>query len=189
MILSDVQKRLKGHASAHYDGLRAHHYPPTLNPGLTCAAVLVPLIQRSTGLTLVFTERSATLPHHAGQISFPGGKRDAQDQDAAATALREAYEEIGVDPRHVTLLGSLAPYETQTGFYVVPIIGSLPENSQFVLNAHEVADVFEVPLSHILNQVHHNKKDHPHTHRIVYENKVIWGMTAQLVAALADRLL
>src|SRR5215472_6843030 len=116
----------------------------------TPAAVLVPLVNRESGLTVLFTERSPHLPDHPGQISFPGGRIDPGDSDARNAALREAEEEIGLPRERVTLLGDLADYDTVTGYRVTPVVGWVEPPFEVRPHALEVADVFEVPLAFLL---------------------------------------
>src|ERR1700754_101200 len=128
-----------------------------LNPGmhperrLTAAAVLVPLIDRADGLTVLLTKRTDHLHDHAGQISFPGGRVDPEDRDAAAAALREAKEEVGLDPDRVDLIARLDTYVTRTGFEVVPWVGLIMPPVALMPDPFEVAEVFEVPLAFFLD--------------------------------------
>ncbi|WJF91023.1 CoA pyrophosphatase [Paraburkholderia bonniea] len=119
------------------------------------AAVLMPLVVRESGLSVLLTQRADHLHDHAGQISFPGGRREPFDASAIATALREAQEEVGLDPRHVEVLGSLPDYLTGTGFLVTPVVGLI--HPPFLLEADtlEVAEIFEVPLRFLMNPLHH----------------------------------
>ena len=179
-----------GSATNLSDGFRL----PGREGATTPAAVLVPLINRPEGLTVLFTERSADLPDHAGQISFPGGRIEPEDTDAVAAALREAEEEIAL-PRHRVLpLGRLADYETVTGYRVTPVVGWI--EPPIVLTPHpvEVASVFEVPLAFLLepgNQQRHFRmlgalrRDY---HAIPYGERYIWGATAAMLLIL-DRTL
>src|SRR5690349_23506359 len=131
-----------------------------LNPGmhpdraLTAAAVLVPLIDRPDGMTVLLTKRADHLHDHAGQVSFPGGRVDPEDRDAAAAALREAKEEVGLDPDRVDLIGRLDTYVTRTGFEVVPWVGLVMPPIALVPDPFEVAEVFEVPLGFFLDPAH-----------------------------------
>jgi 8-oxo-dGTP pyrophosphatase MutT (NUDIX family) len=120
------------------------------------ASVLVPLVMREE-LTVLLTRRTDHLTDHPGQISFPGGRAEPGDVDAVATALREAREEIGLDPAHVEVLGSLPTYTTVTSFIVTPVIALV--RPEFVTQADpfEVAEVFEVPLAFIMNPAHHRR--------------------------------
>ena len=115
------------------------------------AAVLVPIVNRPEGLTVLFTQRSASLPDHPGQISFPGGRVDPGDASHAAAALRETHEEVGLPPLRVALLGELASYQTVTGYIVKPVVGWVEPPFDVTPDPVEVADVFEVPLAFLLD--------------------------------------
>lgn len=119
------------------------------------AAVLVPLVVRDAGLTVLLTQRADHLNDHAGQISFPGGRREPTDRSAAATALREAQEEVALTPERVEVLGSLPDYLTGTGFSVTPVVGLVHPPFTVRADALEVADIFEVPLAFLMNPAHH----------------------------------
>ncbi|TMG96997.1 MAG: CoA pyrophosphatase [Betaproteobacteria bacterium] len=158
------------------------------------AAVLVPVVNRADGLAVLFTERSAELLDHAGQISFPGGAVEPYDPDVDAAALRETEEEIGLPRDRVTLLGHLSDYETVTGYRVTPVVGWV--EPPFAINPDpvEVADVFEVPLSFLLdptNQQRHFRmlgeirRDY---FAIPFRERYIWGATAAMLMIL-DRTL
>ena len=120
----------------------------------THASVLVPLVERDE-VTVLLTQRTAHLYDHPGQVSFPGGRAEAADLDATATALREAEEEIGLDPRHVHVLGSLPIYTTGTGFLVTPVIALIEPGFTIVRDEFEVAEVFEVPLAFLMTPANH----------------------------------
>jgi 8-oxo-dGTP pyrophosphatase MutT (NUDIX family) len=119
------------------------------------AAVLVPLVVRDGGLTVLLTQRADHLNDHAGQVSFPGGRQEPFDVDANATALREAQEEVGLDPSRVEVLGALPDYLTGTGFLVTPVIGLVHPPFTLEADALEVAEVFEVPLGFLMDPAHH----------------------------------
>jgi 8-oxo-dGTP pyrophosphatase MutT (NUDIX family) len=122
------------------------------------AAVLIPIIMRgpqASEPTVLLTQRTAHLSTHSGQIAFPGGKVDPEDTDRQRTALREAQEEVGLDPRHVQVLGELPVYITGTSFLITPVIGLVSSDLVITPNANEVADVFEVPLVFLMNPAHH----------------------------------
>jgi 8-oxo-dGTP pyrophosphatase MutT (NUDIX family) len=160
----------------------------------TPAAVLVPLVNRPQGLQLLLTQRSANLPDHPGQISFPGGRVEPDDADHAAAALRETAEEIGLPPSRVQVLGQLSPYETVTGYRVLPIVGWIEPPFDLAPDPVEVADVFEVPLDFILDTANHQRH-----HRMLGEirrdywaipwlHRYIWGATAAMLLILERTL-
>lgn len=153
----------------------------------TPAAVLVPLINRPDGIQVLFTERSADLPDHAGQISFPGGRVEPGDADADVAALREAEEEVGLPRERITLLGRLADYETVTGYRVTPVVGWVEPPFALKADPVEVADVFEVPLAFLLEPVNQQRhfrmvndvrRDY---YAIPYGERYIWGATAAML--------
>jgi len=123
------------------------------------AAVLVPLVERSDGLHVLLTQRTAHLRDHAGQISFPGGRTEADDIDAVATALREAHEEIGLAREHVEVVGALPVYTTITAFEVTPVVAIVRPTFSLALDAFEVAEAFEVPLSFLMTPAHHQQHE------------------------------
>lgn len=124
------------------------------------AAVLVPIVVRGPQAgqsTVLLTERAAQLSNHSGQIAFPGGKADEGDTDAAATALREAWEEVGLEHRHVQVIGHLPTYTTGTAFVITPVVALVQPGFALRPNPHEVADVFEVPLEFLMNPANHHR--------------------------------
>jgi 8-oxo-dGTP pyrophosphatase MutT (NUDIX family) len=121
------------------------------------AAVLVPLVQREAGLTVLLTERTAHLRDHAGQVSFPGGRVELHDADVTATALREAEEEVGLAHARVEVLGMLPEYLTVTHYAVTPVVALVTPPFDLTLDAHEVADAFEVPLAYLMDPAHHQR--------------------------------
>jgi 8-oxo-dGTP pyrophosphatase MutT (NUDIX family) len=160
----------------------------------TPAAVLVPVVNRPTGLTMLLTQRSADLPDHPGQISFPGGRVEPDDLSHAHAALREATEEVGLPADRVVVLGELAPYETVSGYHVTPIVGWVEPPFSLVTDPVEVADAFEVPLAFLLDPV--NQQRHFRMlgemrrdfWAIPFGERYIWGATAAMLMIL-DRTL
>ena len=118
------------------------------------ASVLVPLVMRDRP-TVLLTRRTAHLSSHSGQVAFPGGKADPEDRDAVATALREAQEEIGLEPDYVNVIGAMPIYTTGSAFMVTPVVGLVRPGFTLLANPHEVADVFEVPLDFLMNPANH----------------------------------
>ncbi|HEY6721515.1 MAG TPA: CoA pyrophosphatase [Burkholderiales bacterium] len=151
------------------------------------AAVLVPVIKRDSGLTVLFTRRTSHLHDHAGQISFPGGRAEPGDSSAAETALREASEEIGLAAASVEVLGELHRYVTVTGYRVTPVVGLVTPPLDLRLDAFEVAEVFEVPLEFLLDPANHQRNSVLHEGRerryfaIPYRQYYIWGATAGML--------
>jgi 8-oxo-dGTP pyrophosphatase MutT (NUDIX family) len=121
------------------------------------ASVLVPLVQRDEGLTVLLTQRTSHLRDHAGQISFPGGRAEDSDADAVDTALREAEEEVGLARRHVEVIGALPIYRTVTNYDVTPIVALVRPPFELIIDAHEVAEAFEVPLAFLMTPAHHQR--------------------------------
>ena len=121
------------------------------------AAVLVPIVLRSSP-TVLLTRRADQLSSHSGQIAFPGGKVDESDADATAAALREAEEEVGLAPRWVEVLGALPEYLTGSAYRITPVVGLVQPAAEFRPNPHEVADLFEVPLSFLMDPAHHQRR-------------------------------
>ena len=151
------------------------------------AAVLVPVIRRETGLTVLFTQRTDHLHDHAGQISFPGGRAEAHDASPAATALRETFEEIGLPDTQVELLGALHAYTTVTGYHVTPVVGLVYPPLQLRLDEFEVAEAFEVPLAFFLDPGNHQRNTLQyqgrtrHYYAMPFERRYIWGATAGML--------
>jgi len=158
------------------------------------AAVLVPLVDHGKEITVLLTRRSSQLAHHAGQISFPGGRIEKQDRDAVAAALREAQEEIGLDPARVRLIGRLDTYVVRTGFRVHPFVGLVRAPLTPVLDRNEVEEAFEVPLGFFLRpgaKERHSRMyrgQERHFFAYPYENYYIWGATAGMLGNLAEIL-
>jgi 8-oxo-dGTP pyrophosphatase MutT (NUDIX family) len=156
------------------------------------AAVLLPMVVRPDRLQLLLTLRTAHLNDHAGQISFPGGRVDADDVDPIATALRETEEEIGLSRRHVEVIGCLPDYQTGTGFRVTPVAALVHPPFELEADTFEVAEIFEVPMSFLMNGANHQRRsaifpNHPGRrtfYTMPYEQYFIWGATAAMVRNL-----
>jgi len=154
------------------------------------AAVLVPLIERPEGLTVLLTQRAAHLKNHAGQISFPGGRQEESDESPLAAALRETEEEIGLSREFVRVVGYLESHLIFTGFHVVPVVGFVRPGFTLQPDPKEVADVFEVPLVHILDAANHGTRARDveggvlHVYTIPFGGRVIWGATAGMLMSL-----
>jgi 8-oxo-dGTP pyrophosphatase MutT (NUDIX family) len=162
--------------------------PPA--PGVP-AAVLVGLVAHPDGPRVILTERTAHLKDHAAQISLPGGRIEPGDDGPVAAALREALEEIGLPPENVEILGCLPPRETVSGFLVYPVVGWIDEAVHFTLEASEVADAFEVPLSYVLDPANHRRESLVRDgvlhefYVIPYPGRRIWGATAEILVDLS----
>jgi 8-oxo-dGTP pyrophosphatase MutT (NUDIX family) len=180
-----------------WSGQRGDH---DLNPGmqpqdnLTPAAVLVPLVDRPSGLTVLLTQRTAHLNDHAGQISFPGGRVEPDDPSHQAAALREAEEEVGLPPSHVEVIGTLDYYIVRSGYRVTPVVGFVNTPFEVKPDPFEVAEVFEVPLSFVINTDNHVMESRTDQgvertfYVLPYENRYIWGATAGMLVNLTDVL-
>ncbi len=161
---------------------------------LTPAAVLVPLVERGHGFSILLTERTAHLRDHAGQISFPGGRVETWDASPESAALREVQEEIGVAPEHVEVLSRLDTYETRTGYEVVPVVGVVAPDAEIVEDPFEVASVFEVPLAFVMDPANHVVEERvfqgaPRQFYVLqYEDRYIWGATAGMLINLYEVL-
>lgn len=159
------------------------------------AAVLVPLVDHADGMTVLLTRRTEHLAHHAGQVSFPGGRSEEYDDNAVDTALRETEEEIGLARQHIEIAGFLDLYQTRTGFLVTPVVGFVKPGFELQPDPKEVADVFEVPLNFILDPDNHQrdsrmfKGERRHFYVIPYQNYYIWGATAAMLVGFANKLI
>lgn len=157
------------------------------------AAVLVPVMLRHE-LTVLLTQRSADMPSHPGQISFPGGKVEKSDRDALACALREAHEEVGLPPEFVEPLGYLDSYRTGTGFQITPVVAFVRPGFATSLDPREVREVFEVPLAFLMDEANHQKDSREWRGRrrsfyaMPYEGRYIWGATAGMLKNMHQRL-
>jgi 8-oxo-dGTP pyrophosphatase MutT (NUDIX family) len=158
------------------------------------AAVLIPLVDRPSGLTVLLTQRASHLTNHAGQVSFPGGRIESSDAGPLAAALREAHEEIGLEPSKVTLAGYLHDHLVITGFLVTPVVGFVTADFELRLDRKEVDEAFEVPLAFILDRANHRPRERTfagvtfQTQDIPYVDRNIWGATAGMLVSLGRLL-
>jgi len=158
------------------------------------AAVLIPLIDDGQQLHVLLTKRASHLRHHAGQVSFPGGKVEESDTSMAYTAFRETHEEIGLPPSLIDIVGNLHSYQVISGFEVTPIIAFIPDNYIFTQDDNEVSEIFQVPLQHFLAPENHisfsvKRKGYSHSvHFMPYKQYNIWGATASMIKDLVNHL-
>jgi 8-oxo-dGTP pyrophosphatase MutT (NUDIX family) len=164
-------------------------------PGLRSAGVLVPLRDAGGEITVTLARRTERVPHHKGQICFPGGSRDPEDRDLLATALREAEEELGIRETDVELLGSMEPVPTVTGFCIQPFVARIPRETRFHLEAFEVAETFDAPLSAFTDFSRYRAAGttflgKPYmVYFLDYDRYTIWGATARILHSLAELVL
>ena len=160
----------------------------------TAASVLVPIVDRASGLSVIFTKRTTHLKAHSGQVSFPGGRAEPEDPTPEFTALREAQEEIGLAMESVEVLARLPDYLTRTGFRVTPVVGLLTPPLALVPDPREVEEVFEVPLDVLLDPKNHKLESREIQGRTVgyyvirHAERAIWGATAGMVVNLYRQL-
>jgi len=190
--------------SGEMAALAQHRGDHNLNPemideigergALAEAAVLIPIVLRPEGLTVLLTRRTEHLSNHPGQISFPGGRTEADDADAEQAALRESSEEIGLAPERVRLLGRLDDYITRTGFVVTPVVGLVTPPFNLELDAFEVDEAFEVPLAFLLDPQNHQRHSRMlygkerFFYAMPYGDHFIWGATAGMLVNLSQVL-
>jgi len=200
MTIDEIVQRVRQRSVRLASGLAVD--PPPLGSDLSLsgiasepqswrpASVLVPLIDRAPGITVLLTQRTDDMPSHAGQIAFPGGRRQADDVDAVATALRETEEEVGLSRRFIDVVGPVDHYRTGTGYEITPIVGIVRPGFTIHADPREVADVFEVPLEHFLDEVNHkigSRLYNGHERRyyaMPYGERYIWGATAGMLKNL-----
>ncbi|MDK9698392.1 MAG: CoA pyrophosphatase [Siculibacillus sp.] len=174
----------------------------TLNPSFAAqmlgrrlkdAAVLIGLVEVAGETRVILTQRTEHLAAHAGQVAFPGGKIDADDGSAIVTALREAEEEIGLDRANVEPVGCLPPYASGSGYRIVPVIAHVRPGLDYAPNPHEVADVFEVPLSFLMTGSNHRVGSRVwngrtgYFYEMPYGERYIWGVTAGIIRQIWER--
>ena len=179
------------------------HGDSLLNPGviphledmkLRDAAVLIPVVDEGDEARVIFTQRTATMRKHSGQVAFPGGAVDAEDGDAETAAMREAEEEISLDRRFVEPVGRLPQYKALSGFSITPVLAVVQPGFELIPNPAEVERVFDVPLSFLMDPRNHERGsgvwlgDERHYYRMPYEGHNIWGITAGIVRVIYERL-
>ena len=162
---------------------------------LTLAAVLIPLVTHDHGLAAILTQRSQHLNDHPGQVSFPGGRHEPDDDGPVATALREAHEEIGLAPEAVEVIGCLDAQDTSTGFSVVPVVGLVDPVYSLTLDSFEVEEAFEVPLDFLFDGRNKRREEMIwRGRRRVYEvykdfqGHRVWGVTARIIGSLQEAM-
>jgi 8-oxo-dGTP pyrophosphatase MutT (NUDIX family) len=161
-------------------------------PTLRRAAVLIPIVERPDGLTILLTQRTDHLSNHAGQVSFPGGSADELDSSAIETALRETEEEIGLGRRHIEIVGVLPDHITASSYLVTPVIGLVTPPFELIAESNEVAEIFEVPLAFLMDGMHHQRIsfDLPEGagrrsfYAMPWQHFFIWGATAGMLRNL-----
>ncbi len=183
---------------AFFERIRAALRPipdaPDRIPGLRSAGVLVPLRNGRGAVTVVLGQRTERVPHHKGQVCFPGGSRDPEDRNLLETALREAEEEFGIRRDDIDLLGTLDPIATVTGFLIRPFVARIPDGYGFSLDDFEIAEVFEVPLAVFAEYGRYRYAESAFLGReervyfLDYGPHTIWGATARILRHLAERV-
>lgn len=160
------------------------------------AAVLVPIIAYTSGLTVLFTQRAELITEHAGQISFPGGRYETSDQTLEKTSIRETEEEIGLPAQQIQIIRQLPSYETVSGkgFIVTPFVALISPPITLIIDAREVATTFEVPLEFLVDKTNYKRKHRMwqgkrrYFYVIEYEGHIIWGLTARILVSLAKAI-
>ena len=167
--------------------LDGHHPVPVSNPALTAAAVLIPVLGSGANQRLLFTVRTSRVEHHKGEVSFPGGARDDEDATLEATALREVWEEVGIEPDDVRILGRISDHETRSGFAVTPFVGSVV-TSRYNPSGLEVAELLEAPVDEIWDRYRQGPEmvaygDGPPAPAYEFHHRGhrIWGATARML--------
>jgi 8-oxo-dGTP pyrophosphatase MutT (NUDIX family) len=196
MTRAEILSRLAGIDLARLNDRGDHDLNPGMapEPPFKAAAVLVPLVERADGMTVMLTRRSETLADHPGQVSFPGGRIEPDDPHPEAAALREAREEVGLAPDRVEVIGRLATYRTRTGFEITPVVGLVTPPFEITPDPTEVAEVFEVPLAFLLDPANAQRRSREWRGMerffwvFPYSGYYIWGATAGMLVNLAQIL-
>ncbi|USD42528.1 CoA pyrophosphatase [Vibrio sp. SCSIO 43135] len=192
---SDLIQKFQFHQPVEYHQESTRRVSHLANKPLRKASVLIGFVERKGELSVVLTRRASHLKHHPGQISFPGGKYEESDASLLDTAIREANEEIGIDPKHIHIIGQMPELITVSHFSVTPVIAFIDANFSMVIDENEVDEAFEVPVDHLLD----SSKLFSHTftinnanHRVFgipYKRHFIWGMTAQIIQAMQQHIM
>jgi 8-oxo-dGTP pyrophosphatase MutT (NUDIX family) len=198
---SDLRQRVErrnisGDGSGYFGNHRSNRelQHPGVRDGLRDAAVLIPVVDRTDGASIILTKRTEKLRHHSGQVAFPGGSIDPTDASPEEAALRETEEEIGLDRSFVKLIGRLPDDISGSGFRVAPMLGIVRPGFLLTLNVDEVDDAFEVPLGFLMNEANHSRESREwqgrmrHYYVMPYGDHYIWGMTAGIIRVLYERL-
>ncbi len=160
---------------------------------LRSAAVLIPVVDRADGATMILTQRTANLRTHSGQIAFPGGTIDESDGTPENAALRETWEEIGLAQQNISVVGRMPDYLTGSGFRIAPVLGVVRPDFELQVNPDEVEDAFEVPLSFLMNPDNHKRESRVWQGKerfyftMPYGERFIWGVTAGIIHTLYER--
>jgi 8-oxo-dGTP pyrophosphatase MutT (NUDIX family) len=163
------------------------------NPGLTEAAVLIPIFCKDGECHILFTQRSNEVPQHKGQVSFPGGARSEPDTTLQDTALRESWEEVGLKSKDADIVGELDNTPTTTsGYNISPFVAFIPYPYKFTLSPYEITEIFSIPVSALLHKANRKKESYTFGGKVFdnysyeYEGRVIWGATARIVEQLLE---
>ncbi|SFQ03442.1 8-oxo-dGTP pyrophosphatase MutT, NUDIX family [Nitratireductor indicus] len=165
-----------------------------LRPGLREAAVLIPIVDHEFGASVILTQRNVHLRDHSGQVAFPGGRIDPEDVSPEAAALREAQEEIGLDPQRVDVIGRMPDYTTGSGYRIAPVLGIVRPGFALHINPDEVDAAFEVPLAFLMDPANHRRESRLFKERerfyytMPFGERFIWGITAGIIRTLYERL-
>jgi 8-oxo-dGTP pyrophosphatase MutT (NUDIX family) len=200
MLVDEIVRRVRERSTRLASGLPVPPLPVGSDFSLSgivplpekyrAASVLVPIVNRTPDVTILLTQRTEDMPSHAGQVAFPGGRRQDSDADAVATALRETEEEVGLDRKFIDVIGSYDLYRTGTGYEITPIVGIVTPGFTTRADPREVADVFEVPLGHFLDESNHRidsrmaQGRERHFYAMPYGKRYIWGATAGMLKNL-----
>ncbi len=170
------------------------NHPSEQQPSFRCAAVLMPLLKQTNQWQVMLTRRAEHLKHHPGQISFPGGAYEQQDVQLSKTAIRETYEEVGIEPSLIELLGKLPQQQTISQYNITPFVGKIHTGYQLNIDPNEVAEVFHVPLDFLTDLTNYQKVEETHKGQryhyyvIQYKHYNIWGATARILFNFVTRI-